>query len=112
MKNRLAPVYKFRLDLLKAEIIDGIIVIAINALKPAEHIDLEDNRGSLVINAIDDQQSEVIQCIERLDKSPNPDIIVVWSGVYEEENRHSLQDFEIPMLINILDALEAAIENE
>lgn len=111
MKHRLTPVYKNRVDMLKTDIMHAIKVVAddiMSRIGQGMKIDLEDNRGSLVINAIDDQQSEVIQSIERLENNT----YVVWSGVYEEENRHSLRDFEIPMLINILDALEAAIENE
>jgi len=111
MKNRLTPIYKSRVEQLKSEIIIGIKVVAdseMSRIGQGLKIDLEDNRGSLVINQIDDQESEVIQSIERLENN----VYVVWSGVYEEDTKHHLRDFDIPTLINILDAIEAAIENE
>jgi hypothetical protein len=80
--------------------------------QPDNKVMLDDNRGSLVTQVIDDQESEVIQSIELIKYSGDsrPPCVVVWTGVFEEDNNQGVEDFEVYFLLNILEALEKAVE--
>jgi hypothetical protein len=102
MKNEFRKSY----DKLKKDVID--VIITFMKAAPDGHIQLNDKRGSLCYQVIDDQESEVIQSLE-LSK---PDEIVAWIGVYDEDYTIDIENFEIPFLLNILEALEKALEED
>lgn len=88
------------------EAINEILVANDNSLQ------LDDDRGSLIYNVIDDQESEVIRSIV---KTNNPDTmkpptIEVWIGVYEDDYSVDIEEFDCNMLLNVLEACERAIE--
>jgi hypothetical protein len=99
MKNEFRKTY----EMLVKDVI-GTITVFVES-QPVEKIYLDDKDGSLIINAIDDQASEVIQCIEH-----RGDVITLWSGVFDEDRAWSLEDFDIEKLLNILDAVEEAYD--
>jgi hypothetical protein len=93
-------------DKLKKDIIETIITFM--KAVPDGKIQLDDHRGSLCYNVIDDQESEVIQSLEVI----NPIKIVAWIGVFEDDYHKDIEEFEVPFLLNILDALEIALEEQ
>ena len=110
MKHKHAPGFRRIYNGLKRDIITIMTMI----LEDVEDnkVQLDDHRGSLVVNRIDDQESEVIQSIELI-KYPadaKPPCVVVWYGVFEEDNNQGVEDYDVSFLLNILEALEKATE--
>lgn len=99
MKNEFRKTH----DMLVKDVI-GTIIIFVKS-QPEEKVYLQDDKGSLIINRFDDQESEVIQSIEAYGNHP-----IVWSGIFDEDRNWSLNDFNIEILLNILDAVEQAVE--
>ena len=87
--------------------INDILVANDNSLQ------LDDDRGSLIYNVIDDQESEVIRSIVKTN-NPNtmkPPTIEVWIGVYEDDYSVNIEEeFDCSKLLSILEACERAIE--
>jgi hypothetical protein len=110
MKHKHAPGFRRIHNELKRDIIT--IMELILEGQPDNKIDLDDNHGSLIVNQIDDQESEVIRSIELIKRTDNiiPPCVVVWYGIYEEENNQAVKDFDVNFLLNILEALETATE--
>jgi hypothetical protein len=79
-------------------------------LKKAEdnQLVLYDDKGSLILNSIDDQENEVIMSA----KLCYPDKVIVSYGVFEEDNEMAIEDLSIELMLNVLDAAEAALEDE
>jgi hypothetical protein len=100
-------------DKLKKDIIETIITFMISI--PDGKIQLDDHRGSLCYNVIDDQESEVIQSLDiicNFEDKTKPPIVGAWIGVYDEDYMAAISQFEVPFLLNILDALEIALEEQ
>ena len=83
-----------------------------NVLK--EHADnellLDDHRGSLCYNTIDEQECEVIQSIY-LKYGVENCKVVARVGVFEPDYDVDVDDMNIEMVLNVMDAVERA-ENE
>jgi len=84
-----------------------------NVLK--EHADnellLDDHRGSLCYNTIDEQECEVIQSIYLKYTKDGEGKVVARVGVFEPDYDVDVDDMNIEMVLNIMDAVERA-ENE
>ena len=99
MKNEFRKTY----EMLVKDVIGTIIVFVES--QPERKLYVDDYRGSLIVNVIDDQASEVIQSIELEGDKP-----IARCGVYEEEWNQPLSEFSLEMLLNILDAVEEAYD--
>ena len=77
-----------------------------------ESLQLDDHRGSLCYNVINDQESEVIQSIEivRYPNEIKAPKVIAWIGVFVEDNTVDIEEFSFEMLLNVLEACEKAIE--
>ena len=77
-----------------------------------ESLQLDDHRGNLCYNVIDDQESEVIQSIvvERYPDEIKAPKVLAMIGVHEEDYSVDIEEFSIEMLLNVLEACEKAIE--
>ena len=67
---------------------------------------LQDVRGKLVCNVIDDQESEVIQSITIKDIENQGEKAIVWFGVHGEDTYIPVEYLDIDLMINILEAME------
>ena len=75
------------------------------------YLRVEDLHGDLVINVIDDQESEVIQSITIKDVDGSGiERLIAWYGVYEEDNYMELKDCSVEKLLDILGAVERELE--
>jgi hypothetical protein len=95
---------------MKKKIMDEITKV----LKEAEdnEIQLDDHRGSLCYNAIDEQESEVIQSIYlKYVAGTDNGKIVARIGVYEPDYNIDLGDMNIEMILNVFDAVEKAVND-
>jgi site-specific DNA-adenine methylase len=95
-------------DKLRKDVINCIAVFV--ASDPEKKVMLSDDNGDLIINTIDDQESEVIQSIEVIETEGQPNQIVVWYGVYDEDNSMDIKDCSTEILLNILDAVVESME--
>jgi hypothetical protein len=102
-----AELFRNTLKSLKDDILHNIKTLV--EKQPNAYIKVDDNRGSLVVNVIDDQESEVIQSVT-YKGFRGQEILLAWYGVYEEDNTLILEECNVEMLLNILDAVETAIE--
>lgn len=87
----------------------------LKALQDADDhkIELQDVRGSLVVGG-DDQESECIMSVELHRPDPidqSKDSITVWVGVYEEDNAWGIDELTMEQLLNVLEAVEEAVNN-
>jgi hypothetical protein len=95
-------------DKLRKDVINCIAVFV--ASDPEKKVTLDDDNGDLIINTIDDQESEVIQSIEVIETEGQPDQIIVWYGVYDEDQTMDIEDCSMEILLNICDAVVEAME--
>ena len=79
--------------------------------KNNDELNLDDDQGSLIVNQIDDQESEVIHRIYRKRINPKTTRIMAGVGMYEENYELPIGNFDIDLLFNILDASEIASED-
>ena len=93
---------KTDIEILRLEILDNIKNIILK--QDGEYLEVDDNRGSLVIGS-DDQESVVIMSIETRGK-----YLTANYGVYEPEGYEHIDEYNIERLINILEACEEAQE--
>jgi hypothetical protein len=95
------------------EVKRDVITVLTEILKKADDnkLDLDDYRGSLIVNQIsdDDQESVVIQSIY-LKYGVEHCKVIACCGVFEEEYDQDLEDYSVEFLLNILEATEEAIE--
>lgn len=95
--------FRETLEALRTEILDNIKDIVTR--QKGEYLEIEDNRGSLVIGG-DEQESIIIGSLETRGNS----ITANW-GVYSDEDSYThIEEYDIELLINILDACEKAEE--
>jgi hypothetical protein len=79
---------------------------------PDNEIELDDHRGSLCYNTIDEQESEVIQSIYlKYVAGSDEGKIVAKIGVYEPDYDVDLEDMNIEMVLNVMDAVEKAVND-
>lgn len=90
------------MEQLREEIHDAIVNIVFR--QDNRHLDINDNRGSLVIGG-DDQEPVVILSIEFLNFR-----IVANYGVHDPEGHDDIDEYSIERLINILEACEEAVK--
>lgn len=108
MKHRFAIGFRRVHRDLKSDIIT--IIAELLKKEPDNKINLEDNQGSLIVNAIDDQESEVIQSIFlKYDGTENGKVIAC-IGVYGEDREQDIEEFGVEFLLNVLDAAEEVTE--
>jgi len=88
------------IEILRLEILDNIKNIILK--QEGEYLEVDDNRGSLII-AGDEQEPVVIISIEARGKH-----ITANYGVYEPEGYEHIDEYNIERLINILEACEEA----
>jgi len=88
------------IEILRLEILDNIKNIILK--QEGEYLEVDDNRGSLVI-AGDEQEPVVIISIEARGKD-----ITANYGVYEPEGYEHIDEYNIERLANILEACEEA----
>lgn len=105
---RKAELHKKDYEAIKASIISDIWF----SIKDRDGSTLEimETKGipAIVVNAIDDQQSETIdELVARKDK-----VIAIASSYFDDVNEYDLDEFEVPFLIVILDAVEKHIKKE
>ena len=79
--------------------------------KNNDELNLDDDQGNLIVNQIDDQESEVIHRIYRKRINPKTTRIMAGVGIYEEDYELPIGNFDIELLFNILDAAEIASED-
>lgn len=98
---------KFELETVKIG-----ITLAIDALlrKNNDELLLDDNRGSLITNETDMQESEVIHRIWRKYNGCNSAKIIAGVGIYEEDYEVPIENYGTEFLLNILEAAEKADE--
>jgi len=101
---KIAKKFKNRLENLRAEILNKIRAIV--QRQDGEYLEVDDNRGSLVIGG-DDQEPIVIMSIETRGK-----YLTANYGIYDPEGYEVLDDYGIERLTNILEACEEADETE
>jgi hypothetical protein len=109
MKSNLSTYLRDEHKGLRFRLIDAIFNILV---ANDDSLQLDDNRGSLCYNVIDDQESEVIQSIvvERYpDKIKAPKVLAM-IGVHEDDYSVDIEELGTEMLINVLEAAEKAIE--
>jgi hypothetical protein len=72
-----------------------------------KELDIREKRGcpAVVTQVIDDQQSEVIHTL-----LVKEDSVIAVAGIYEDDNEYDIDEFEIPMLLIILESVEKHIE--
>jgi len=99
MKTIAATIRK-NLESIRAEILKNIKEIVV---RQKEYLEIYDHRGSLVVGG-DDQESIVILSLEIL----NGKQLVTNCGVYEPEGYQNIEEYDIEMLCNILEACEHA----
>jgi len=83
-------------------------------LKEAEdnEIQLDDHRGNLCYNTIDEQESEVIQSIYlKYVAGRENGKIVARVGVFEPDYDVDVDDMNIEMVLNVMDAVEEAVND-
>jgi hypothetical protein len=110
MKNKMkrAELYKMQYDLFKESIITDIWLNLKS--KDGEALDIMETKGipAIVVNEIDDQMSETIdELIVRKNK-----VIAITTTNYDDVEEYNLNEFEVPMLIAILNSVEKHIELE
>jgi hypothetical protein len=88
------------IEILRLEILDNIKNIILK--QEGEYLEVDDNRGSLVI-AGDEQEPVVIISIEARGKH-----ITANYGVHDPEGYEHIDEYNIERLINILEACEEA----
>jgi hypothetical protein len=91
---------KTDIKFLRLEILDNIRNLVTK--QEGEYLEVNDNRGSLVIGG-DDQEPLVIMSIETRDK-----YLTANYGVYEPEGYEHIEEYDVERLANILEALEEA----
>lgn len=86
----------------------------VEVLKAEENneLQLDDHRGSLCYNAIDEQESEVIQSIYLKYAKGGEGKVVARIGVSEPDYNIDVDDMNIEMILNIMDAVEEAVNEE
>jgi hypothetical protein len=67
--------------------------------------ELDISRHEIITQVIDDQESEVIHNLELRGSQ-----IIAHAGIYEDDIEYNLEEFEVPMLIKILEAAEKILE--
>jgi hypothetical protein len=72
---------------------------------------LYDHHGNLVVNVINNLESEVIMSIYLKYQTNNPPQVMVAGGVYEEDWNNPLEDYSYEKIIDVLDAVEIASED-
>jgi hypothetical protein len=89
---------------------DALMKDMVETLKAAEdnELELDDDQGSLIYNSIDDQESEVIQSVYLR----YPDKVIAKIGAYEPDYEIEVNDMSIELLLNIMDAVEEAVNVE
>lgn len=98
---------KTNLEILRSEILDNIKTLVLQ--QPDKRIELEDDRGSLVIGG-DEQESIVIMSVEARTPIGHPVILMANYGIYDEDGRQPLTDYDTETLANVLEACEKATE--
>jgi hypothetical protein len=88
------------IEILKSEILDNIKNIILK--QEGEYLEIQGNRGSLVIGG-DDQESVVIMSIETRGK-----YLTANYGVYDPEGYEHIEEYSIERLADILEACEEA----
>ena len=108
MKNEIRKRY----EELRNNVIERITTLV--ASQATNRLELDDNRGSLVIGG-DDQESVCIMSLELLFPSKHkddpfkyPSYVVANYGVYEEDGYQPIKDYGFETLLNILEAAEDA----
>jgi hypothetical protein len=89
-------------------LVDSIIEDIHSILKtlPDNYIQVQDRRGNLIINGIDDQESEVIQSVKIKDMGPTRgEEVVAMYGIYEEDCEIKLKMLDIDLLINLYESV-------
>jgi hypothetical protein len=71
---------------------------------------LQDVMGKLTYNTIDFQTTEFIHSITVKDFGNAGEKSVVWIGVYEEDYFIPVEQLPIPLMINVLEAMQAELE--
>jgi hypothetical protein len=97
--------YKAMRDALMKDIVEVLMEHADNELL------LDDHRGSLCYNTIDEQECEVIQSIYLKYGKDGEGKVAARVGVYEPDYDVNVDDMDIEMVLNVMDAVERA-ENE
>jgi hypothetical protein len=89
---------------------DALLKDLVEVLKTAKdnEINLDDDRGSLIYNSIDDQENEIIQAVYLR----YPDKVIAKIGSYEPDYEIEVNEMSIEILLNIIDAVEVAVNKE
>jgi hypothetical protein len=107
--KKLAKQYRYDFNFLRDTIISDLIEV----LKKAENntIELDDVRGSLIFNTIDDQQSEVISEIYLKYDATAPSKARISVEVADGINGYDVrfEDLGIELMLNVADAVEIAL---
>ena len=94
-----------------ADLRDSILMEIFSLIKkqPNWYMKVQDVQGKLAYNVIDDQESEIIQSVTVKDHNDHGEKAVVWIGVYEEDGFVPVEDLDIDLMINVLEAMQTEL---
>lgn len=105
MKN----VDKFRKDFADLRDLILIEIWAIITKQPNWYMQIQDVMGKLTYNSIDFQTTEFVYSVTVKDFGAKGEKAVVWVGVDDEDYLIPVEQLPIPLMINVLEAMEAEL---
>jgi len=95
-----------------ADLRDSILV-AIGIIirkQPNWYLQVQDVAGKLVYNDIGFAHSEIIMSVTVRDDGVHGEREIVWVGCHEEENDILVENLDIDLMINLLEAMQKEVE--